>query len=66
MGKRVIGLGVIYASLIWLYTECTNLRCKLTLKNAECEQYRTIISAYMDQNGKGKIKYTHFKKKDEE
>lgn len=52
MGRRVIGMGVLYAGFLWLYAECAELKSKLTLKSAECEFYKTLLGAVLDAEGK--------------
>lgn len=67
MGVRhVIGVGILYASLVYMYTKCTELQCRLTLKNAECELYKAAYEGYAEADkSKNKGKFL-MKKKDEE
>ena len=48
MLKRNIGMGIMYACCIWLYTEYTELKCKYTLKTAECEFYKKALQIQLD------------------
>ena len=48
MGRRAIGVGVLYAGFLLLYAECSELRRKLTVKNLECEFYKVLLDATLD------------------
>lgn len=60
--RHVIGVGILYAGVLYLYSKCCDLQTQLTFKSIECELYK---AAYETESAKNKSKGKPLKKKDE-
>ena len=42
MFRHNLAMLIVYGSLMYVYSKCKDLECKLAVKTYECELYKTI------------------------